>query len=94
MRCTAGFFNPVRSLCTPGALEHLPDILGDCRCTLVIFRSARALGLLARIQALLGPRTLMSRSCAMPGRIPGITTAMPTPLWQWAAAVSSIPPRP
>jgi len=56
MRGTAGFFNPVHCLCIPGALEHLPDILGDCRCTLVIFRSARALGLLARIQALLGPR--------------------------------------
>jgi len=56
MACPASFFNPVRSLCAPGAIDRLPGILGDSRCTLVIFRSARARGLLARVQALLGPR--------------------------------------
>jgi phosphonate metabolism-associated iron-containing alcohol dehydrogenase len=48
------YHNPVRSVYGAGALSSLPKLLDGRRATLVIFPEARQLGLLARLQALLG----------------------------------------
>jgi phosphonate metabolism-associated iron-containing alcohol dehydrogenase len=48
------YFNPVRSVYGPGALSSLPQLLGGRRALLVTFPEARALGLVARLESLLG----------------------------------------
>jgi phosphonate metabolism-associated iron-containing alcohol dehydrogenase len=48
------FFNPVRSVYGAGALSSLPKLLAGRRALLVTFPEARALGLLGRIEQLLG----------------------------------------
>jgi hypothetical protein len=48
------YFNPVRSVYGAGALSSLPRILDGRRCLLVTFPEARELGLVARLDALLG----------------------------------------
>lgn len=48
------FFNPVRSVYGAGALLSLPKLLEGRRATLVTFPEARQLGLVDRLQALLG----------------------------------------
>lgn len=48
------YFNPVRSVYGAGALSSLPDLLAGRRALLVTFPEARALGLVARVEALLG----------------------------------------
>ncbi len=48
------FFNPVRSVYGAGALSSLPGLLAGRRALLVTFPEARGLGLVARIEALLG----------------------------------------
>jgi phosphonate metabolism-associated iron-containing alcohol dehydrogenase len=50
------YFNPVRSVYGAGALSSLPDVLGSRRALLVTFPEAAALGLVGRIEALLGDR--------------------------------------
>lgn len=50
------FHNPVRSVYGAGALSSLPKLLDGRRATLVVFPEARQLGLLGRLQALLGER--------------------------------------
>lgn len=47
------YFNPVRSVYGAGTLSSLPGLLGSRRAILVTFPEARALGLVARIEALL-----------------------------------------
>jgi phosphonate metabolism-associated iron-containing alcohol dehydrogenase len=49
----ARFFNPVRCVCGPGALDTLPELIGGRSCALVIFPEARALGLLGRLERIL-----------------------------------------
>lgn len=49
------FFNPVRSVYGAGALSSLPKLLGGRRATLVTFPEARELGLVRKVEALLGP---------------------------------------
>lgn len=48
------FFNPVRTVYGAGALSSLPGLLAGRRALLVTFPEARGLGLVARIEALLG----------------------------------------
>lgn len=48
------YFNPVRSVYGAGALSTLPKLLAGRRALLVTFPEARALGLLSRIEQLLG----------------------------------------
>jgi len=48
------YFNPVRSVYGAGALSSLPALLGGRRAVLVTFPEARALGLVARVEGLLG----------------------------------------
>lgn len=48
------YFNPVRSVYGAGALSSLPGLLAGRRALLVTFPEARQLGLVARIEALLG----------------------------------------
>lgn len=48
------YFNPVRSVYGPGVLSSLPGLLAGRRALLVTFPEARALGLVGRIEALLG----------------------------------------
>lgn len=50
------YFNPVRSVYGAGSLSSLPGLLQGGRAMLVTFPEARALGLLGRIEALLGDR--------------------------------------
>jgi len=51
---TQTYFNPVRSCCGIGALAMLPKLLDGRSAVLVTFPQARALGLVARLQTLLG----------------------------------------
>lgn len=51
---TVNYFNPVQSVYGPGALLSLPKLLGDRKAALVTFPEARQLGLLARLQGVLG----------------------------------------
>lgn len=53
---THDYYNPVRSVYGAGALSSLPALLAGRRALLVTFPEARALGLVARIEALLGDR--------------------------------------
>jgi phosphonate metabolism-associated iron-containing alcohol dehydrogenase len=48
------FHNPVAIHCGRGSLEQLPSILAGRRVVVVTFPEARALGLVARLEALLG----------------------------------------
>jgi phosphonate metabolism-associated iron-containing alcohol dehydrogenase len=48
------YFNPVRSVYGPGALSSLSQLLGGRRALLVTFPEARSLGLVARLESLLG----------------------------------------
>ncbi|MDO9404819.1 MAG: iron-containing alcohol dehydrogenase PsrA [Polaromonas sp.] len=50
------FHNPVSVHAGAGALDHLPTLLGDRRAILIAFPEARALGLIDRLQGLLGNR--------------------------------------
>jgi len=50
------YFNPVRSVYGAGALSSLPELLAGRRALLVTFPEARALGLVGRIEQLLGDR--------------------------------------
>jgi len=51
---TANYFNPVQSVYGPGALLSLPKLLAGRKAALVTFPEARQLGLLARIEGVLG----------------------------------------
>jgi len=51
---TANYFNPVQSVYGPGALLSLPKLLGGRKAALVTFPEARQLGLLARLEGVLG----------------------------------------
>jgi alcohol dehydrogenase class IV len=51
---TANYFNPVQSVYGPGALLSLPKLLAGRKAALVTFPEARQLGLLARIESVLG----------------------------------------
>jgi len=48
------YFNPVRSVYGAGALSSLPSLLAGRRALLVTFPEARALGLVGRLESLLG----------------------------------------
>lgn len=48
------YFNPVRSVYGAGALSRLPNLLQGRRAVLVTFPEARQLGLVSRIESLLG----------------------------------------
>ena len=48
------FFNPVRSIYGAGSLSSLPTLLSGRRAQLVTFPEARALGLVGRVETLLG----------------------------------------
>jgi phosphonate metabolism-associated iron-containing alcohol dehydrogenase len=50
------YFNPVRSVYGAGALSSLPKLVGARRAVLVTFPEARMLGLVDRIEGLLGDR--------------------------------------
>jgi phosphonate metabolism-associated iron-containing alcohol dehydrogenase len=50
------YFNPVRSVYGAGALSSLPELLAGRRALLVTFPEARALGLVGRIEQLLGDK--------------------------------------
>ncbi|RZL67805.1 MAG: iron-containing alcohol dehydrogenase [Variovorax sp.] len=49
------YFNPVRSIHGAGSLARLPELLGSRLAALVVFPEARGLGLVGRIERLLGP---------------------------------------
>ena len=51
---TANYFNPVHSVYGAGALLSLPKLLGGRKAALVTFPEARQLGLLARLESVLG----------------------------------------
>ena len=50
----ANYFNPVQSVYGPGALLSLPKLLAGRKAAVVTFPEARQLGLLARIESVLG----------------------------------------
>jgi phosphonate metabolism-associated iron-containing alcohol dehydrogenase len=52
------YFNPVRSVYGAGALSSLPKLLAGRRAVLVTFPEARALGLVTRLETLLGKQLL------------------------------------
>ncbi|RYY68835.1 MAG: iron-containing alcohol dehydrogenase, partial [Comamonadaceae bacterium] len=49
------FFNPVRSVYGAGSLASLHELVGGRKAALVTFPEARVLGLVPRIEQLLGP---------------------------------------
>jgi alcohol dehydrogenase class IV len=51
---TANYFNPVQSVYGPGALLRLPQLLAGRKAALVTFPEARAIGLLGRLEAVMG----------------------------------------
>jgi phosphonate metabolism-associated iron-containing alcohol dehydrogenase len=51
---TANYFNPVQSVYGAGALSRLPALLEGRKAALVTFPEAREIGLLARLEAVLG----------------------------------------
>lgn len=51
---TANYFNPVQSVYGDGALSSLPRLLAGRKAALVTFPEARAIGLLARVEAIIG----------------------------------------
>lgn len=51
---TANYFNPVHSVYGAGALSSLPGLLAGRRAAVVTFPEARAVGLLARVEVVLG----------------------------------------
>jgi phosphonate metabolism-associated iron-containing alcohol dehydrogenase len=51
---TANYFNPVHSVYGPGALLSLPRLLAGRKAALVTFPEARPLGLLTRLESVLG----------------------------------------
>ena len=51
---TASYYNPVQSVYGPGALAQLPALLAGRKAALVTFPEARAIGLLGKLQAVLG----------------------------------------
>jgi len=51
---TTNYFNPVQSVYGPGALLRLPGLLAGRKAALVTFPEARAIGLLDRLEAVLG----------------------------------------
>jgi phosphonate metabolism-associated iron-containing alcohol dehydrogenase len=53
---TANYFNPVQSVYGPGALLRLPQLLAGRKAALVTFPEARAIGLLGRLETVLGDR--------------------------------------
>ncbi len=53
---TAQYANPVRIVCGAGALAALPEVVGARRVFLVTSPSARARGLVDRLERLLGDR--------------------------------------
>jgi phosphonate metabolism-associated iron-containing alcohol dehydrogenase len=50
------YFNPVRCVFGSGALSELPGLVGDRQAVLVTFPEARSLGLVDRLESLLGSR--------------------------------------
>lgn len=52
---THDFFNPVRSIYGAGSLASLPELVEGRKTALITFPEARALGLVPRIERLLGP---------------------------------------
>jgi phosphonate metabolism-associated iron-containing alcohol dehydrogenase len=50
------YFNPVRSVYGAGALSSLPELLGGRKAVVVTFPEARQLGLVGRLEQLLGER--------------------------------------
>ena len=53
---TAHYFNPVHTVYGAGALSSLPALLAGRRAAVVTFPEARALGLVVRLEAVLGDR--------------------------------------
>ncbi|MBB1601469.1 MULTISPECIES: iron-containing alcohol dehydrogenase PsrA [Variovorax] len=62
----AHYFNPVHSVYGAGALSSLPELLDGRRAAVVTFPEARALGLVARLEAVLGDRLACVIDCISP----------------------------
>lgn len=75
---TASYFNPVQSVYGAGALGTLPRLLGAQRVALVTFPEAGALGLRARLEALLGARL----ACVIDDVRPNPDVAELTATWE------------
>lgn len=70
------YHNPVNIHAAPGALARLPELLGGRDCILVTFPEAHRLGLVERMQALLGPQLRAV-----------ISDILPNPDVQWLGAL-------
>jgi hypothetical protein len=91
---TARFQNPVDTRFGWGSLQDLAAITEQQRVALVTFPEARGLGLVDRLQSLLGERlTPTSPICAALTSTSGSTPLVVTWSSPWAAAAPSIPPR-
>ncbi|HEY8358214.1 MAG TPA: iron-containing alcohol dehydrogenase PsrA [Ramlibacter sp.] len=75
---TASYFNPVQSVYGAGALASLPRLLAGRRAALVTFPEARSLGLLARLEGLLGP----APACIVDDVRPNPDVAELGPTWE------------
>lgn len=75
---TANYFNPVQSVYGPGALSRLPELLAGRKAALVTFPEARAIGLLARLEAVLGD----SLACVIDQVLPNPDVAELATTWE------------
>ena len=63
---SAHYYNPVHSVYGAGALLSLPNLLGSRRAAVVTFPEARALGLVDRLEHVLGDRLACVIDCIQP----------------------------
>ncbi|WP_374356610.1 iron-containing alcohol dehydrogenase PsrA [Chitinimonas sp.] len=84
------YYNPVSIYAGPGALAQLSSLLGQRRAIVLAFPEARSLGLVARIEALIGDRLLAVETDIQPN--PDIRWLAPLyeRLWREAGAAECI----
>ena len=83
---TANYFNPVQSVYGPGALLSLPKLLGSRKAALVTFPEARQLGLLARLEGVLGAQLACVIDQVQPNPDVAELTATYERFWRWQDA--------
>jgi len=84
------YHNPVHSVYGAGALSTLPTLLAGRRAALVIFPEARGIGLLARIEAILGQHLACVIDQVRPNPDVAELTGLYDDFWQRHAEVETI----
>ena len=85
-----GYHNPVAIRFGPGALQALPGILGPRRAVVVTFPEARGLGLVARLEQLLGPLLAAVEDAIAPNPDVAELAALYERFWRDHASVAAV----